>query len=175
MKNVGRLRRAFQREARQHTPITIRWEDRSGGTVDPVTSAVSAGEAVARSATVYAVVHYVGPSASGYRAFAEIQTGDAIIDFPISIYRVTDAGDTDLFDGQVLDELQFAKANRELDRGEIEALAEEIDISTLTNALIEIDGENWAQQRVGNNLAKSWDARVRGKKVVQSILVRKCV
>src|SRR5262245_13818937 len=72
------LRRLRSHPAR--TTITLRWNELSPVQTDPTTGD-QLGTAVAKTKEVKALVHFVAPTTSGVRMFAEIQAGDAIIDF----------------------------------------------------------------------------------------------
>lgn len=80
--NVGDLRHEIVRElAINGTPIVVQWnEPPAGAKADPVDGSYAA--LTPRTATIKAFVHQVQPAgASSVRQFAEVESGDMILDF----------------------------------------------------------------------------------------------
>lgn len=76
--NMGRiLARRGANLAARGTPVTLRWRPVTGP-VDPVTGAATLGEE--ETETVIALMHTVSPGAHSVRLFAEIETGDLLLD-----------------------------------------------------------------------------------------------
>jgi hypothetical protein len=89
--NISRYEKQIAiRAKRQGNTITMKWTTWPNGkpSVDPTTGATPAtGDKlpVESSTTFRAFFHEIAPSTSAYRIYAEIQTGDAILDLPSSI------------------------------------------------------------------------------------------
>lgn len=65
------------------TDITLRWVEQSGAVMDPTTGAeISASAATEKSESVRAMIHYIAPIISDVQRFAELNSGDAMLDLP---------------------------------------------------------------------------------------------
>ena len=163
---------------REGTPVTLHWQEWPDGppAADPTTGAyLTSSTATRRSLAVKAFVHITGPTTSTYRRFAEIEAGDAIVDFPLDLYRITDPGDTNFETGEVTDELTLNAANRALDGVEDTdwATGEIVAPSDLSNVSLEFGGHTWVQKTVGEELAENWDTIYSGIAINRAMLVCK--
>src|SRR5690242_18335681 len=120
------------------TPVTLKWLEFSIGGIDPTTGAYGPGSACSRQCASKALVHFVSPAMSVSRMFAEVQTGDCILELVASLFRVEDVGDTDLAVGAVVDEFGLLRANNALSAGRTPATASEVVPSTLKNLEVDI-------------------------------------
>jgi hypothetical protein len=120
-----------------------------------------------------AMLHFVGPAMTASRLFAEIAAGDCIMDLAVSLFRVESDGDTGLAPGSVVDEFALLRANNVLSAGQTPATAGEVSPNSLKSLEVFIAGERWVQQKVGEELARTWDAVFAGVKFSQSFLLRK--
>lgn len=94
-------------------PVRITWQEwPPESTVDPVDGSHS-GTPVERSETVRALVHYVQPASAALRQFAEVQVGDAVVDFQSTLdlsgreavrFQIADQGWVQAKTGQALAE-----------------------------------------------------------------------
>lgn len=64
------------------TPVTLRWSEVEGGSVDPVTKATVGGTRTREELTVRALLHWPSIGQGQVRQFAEIEETDVIADFP---------------------------------------------------------------------------------------------
>jgi hypothetical protein len=119
---------------------------------------------------VRAFIHFANPSTSAYRKFAEVEVGDAIVDFPLDLLRITDAGDTELTVGDVVDELAFSAANRDVENS---SEGDAIEPFELTNLSIEFGGHRWVQKEIGEELARNWDTLYAGMDINRALLLRR--
>jgi hypothetical protein len=126
---------------------------------------------IANTASIRAFVHIVAPMQSGYRRFAEISSGDAIVDFPLDLIQITDPGDTAFAVGDVVDEIAFSQANRALGDDGDSALGTIIEPSDLSNVGMEFGGHKWVQKEVGEELIKNWDALYAGLSLTRAMLM----
>lgn len=184
----------LKRSKKEGTPVTIEWKEWPEGTVfdesgrasldfevmynDDVmyneTLSYESGSVIINgTTTVPAFIHYIAPSTSSYQAFAEIESGDAILDLVVPLYRITNAGDTDLSVGEMVSLFDLNAANRALSTGDAEAVGTEVNVAELTDPVIIIDGQRWVQKKIGQKLAKCWDAVFNGVKLSQSLLLSK--
>lgn len=179
-------------------PILLRWTEWPGGrpTPDPTTGALlvsedaSSGSAEAgplfQSCKTRAFTHFISPAMSTARLFAEIQTGDCIMDFVLKLVRIGDAGDTSFTINQVVDLFTFNAANRALTPDQFPAVPSTTDVrlETLENASVvifrsvadqeaNVNGDLWVQQKIGENLARSWGVIYSDMCLGQAILLRK--
>jgi hypothetical protein len=193
-------------------PITLRWTEWVNGqpTPDPVTGALlqvdgdlqtqsgtedldqETGSADAMDAPTEricktkAFTHFVSPAMTTSRQFAEIQTGDCIMDFVVKLLRVVDGGDTNLVDGQVVDLFTLNAANRVLANGAYPAVPDTTEVSindlmnvgvmmykTIADQAADRNGQLWVQQKISDQLAQSWGVVYCGICFGQSILLRK--
>jgi hypothetical protein len=128
-------------------------------------------EPIPKSVTTKAFLHFVMPTLTTARMFAEVQAGDCIVDMVFPLVRITYAGDTDLVVGTVLDQLTAAGSEASLTSGQEPAEWEEISVATLPNAYAEISGERWVQKQIGKELARSWDVLYADIRLSQVILL----
>lgn len=168
-------KRAKLRAKQDGTSVTLNWVEWPDGkpAVDPTTGSypvVGSSLPVTRTASVRAFVHFANPSSSGYRRFAEIEAGDAIVDFPLDLLRVTDAGTTALTVGAVVDELAFSAANRDAVES---ALGDDVEPYQLENLSMTFGGHTWAQKEVGEELARNWDTLYTGLDINRAMLMRR--
>ena len=75
--NISRVRARIDLHG---TPIVLKWNTAVGGTTDPTTRNTIGGTVTANTSTIKGFVHFINPAITGYRAFTELQTGDAILD-----------------------------------------------------------------------------------------------
>jgi hypothetical protein len=174
-------KRAKLRTKVSGSSVTLSWTEWPNGApdIDPTTGArpITTDPSLApvqKTATVRAFVHFVAPITSGKRMFAEVQVGDAIVDFPLDLLRITSSGDTEFEVGDVVDELAFTAANNALDP-ETDASAEgdSIEPGDLENLSLEFAGKRWIQKEVGEELAKTWDTLYSGLNINRAMLVCK--
>lgn len=165
-------KRALLRVKFHGDPIRIRWTEWSSApVVDGTTGATPQSPGTERIVDTRALVHTIKPT-SGFRLFGSLQAGDKIIDLFAPLKRITNPGATTLALGSVTDTFAFLKANRGLSDSD-KANAEDVDTELLKNAVIVIDGEEWVQQEIGEELIKCWDAEFAGIRVSQSFHVRR--
>jgi len=162
---------------RAGTPITVEWTEWPDGKPeeDPTTGATLATDEqapVTRSCETRALVHSVQATTSALRMHAELEVGDAILDFATDFLRVLDEGDTALVKSGIVDRWAFNAANRAEDVTE-PAAGVVVSLTALEDASFVIDGERWVQKGVGAGLAKSWDVRHAGVTFAETIAVRK--
>jgi hypothetical protein len=160
------------------TQVTLQWTEWPDGkpTVDVTTGAsLATAESipVQKSCTAKALFHSIAPAKSKVRMFAEMQVGDAILDFLCGFVRVTAAGDTGLVVGAVLMEWDLNIANRALASGQTAATATAVQVESLEQISFTVDSQKWVQCEIGDELARSWDSIFGTVKTARSILVRK--
>lgn len=165
------------RAKRHGTLVTLKWQEWPNGkpTVDPTSGAALVGDntsmaPVAKSATVHAFVHFISPITSGRRVHAEVQVGDAIVDWPLTLYQITDAGGSDFTVGQVVDEVALGAGNRGL---VTPAIGDEVEPHTLENVSLEFGGHTWMQKSIGEGLAEVWDTIYSDISITRAMLVTK--
>jgi hypothetical protein len=168
-------KKAKLRCKQEGTVIQLSWTEWPNGEPDedPTTGAKIETEeytSVRRTANIRAFVHIHEPVTTSYKAFAEIAAGDAIVDLPFSLIRITDAGDTSLTVGQIVDELTFSQANRAV---EDSALGTDVEPADLENPSMVFAGTTWVQKRIGDQLAKNWDAIYAGLNINRCFLMTK--
>lgn len=164
------------RTKREGTVIQLQWTEWPNGKpdVDETTGAALVSSdapnktPAPRSASVRAHVHFIAPTTSQNRKFAEMAVGDAIVDFPLDLIRVTDAGETSLLAGEIVDEISFSMANRTVTES---ALGESVNIEDLENVKLSFGGWDWAQKEIGEELVRSWDTLYSGLNINRAILV----
>lgn len=169
MKTPNQARRDFARRVRKWgEDIVIKWEEGTGGTVNPLFGDRTGGTVNELSLTQKADVHIIAAT-TAIRQFAEIQTGDAIITFPYEFYRVSAVGTTSLTVDQVLDEFALASANS----GQATpATAATTRLDDLEKLHFEFGGKTWKQADVGEKLSAIWDALIGGIRFANVIAVR---
>jgi len=160
------------------TTIVLNWSEWPNGkpAADPTTGATlstTASAPILYSCFTKAFVHFVQGAESQVRMHAELQTGDAIVDFSSPLLRVTTHGDTDLDDGEVIDQWAFDAENRNVSSGGTPAEADEIQIESLEGLYFVMDGQKWVQCKVGKDLIKSWDHLFADRKMFRTIALRK--
>ncbi len=173
--------------------VTIKWEEWTSSrqpNYDPTTGAMlTVGtDDVPLTATLKtrAFTHFVGPTTSRARIFAEIKEGDCIMDFVIPILQIANPGNTAFTVGQLVDIFCFGAANRKLASGQTLATAFEghVQIDTLQNPAVWLykskydwendqNGEEWVQASIGKDLARSWETVWADQLMGQAILLRK--
>lgn len=171
-------KRAKLRTKLDGTSITLRWTEWPNGkpTEDPTTGATPVNDAeptktpVLCTATVRAFVHFISPTTSGYRKFSEMQEGDAIVDFPLDLLRITDAGDTSLEVGDIVDEVAFSQANRTATES---ATGDDVDPEDLENVSMVFAGKTWVQKQIGEELAQNWDTLYHDLNINRAMLMTK--
>jgi hypothetical protein len=171
-------KRAKLRTKLDGTSITLRWTTWPNGRPadDPTTGATPVTDAdpgklpVEKTATVRAFVHFIQPITTTYRKYAEVEAGDAIVDFPLDLLTITDAGDTAFAVGDVVDELAFAAANRSATES---ATATDVDPEDMLNLSFEFAGRRWAQKKIGEELAQNWHALYADLNINRAMLVTK--
>jgi hypothetical protein len=160
------------------TEVKLIWEvwENSKPAVDPVTGAtlatLSSGQALEQQCVTRANVHYVSPATVAQRTYSEVQAGDCIVDFVSPLYQITNAGDTSLRVGAVVDEWTLNYTNRQAGIT-IPATGTEIDIESLSKLVFEIAGVRWVQEKTGEELTRSWDAIIADIEICRSILLRR--
>jgi hypothetical protein len=75
---VGQMRRGIRRLAK--TSVKLHWQERTGGTADPVYGTVTGGTVETLSETQKMLVHWPDLTRSEVRQFTEIAQGDCIVD-----------------------------------------------------------------------------------------------
>ena len=155
------------------TMVTLSWTEWPNGapTPDPTTGAMVASGAlqpVRKTATVRAFVHIHEPIKSTYHAFSEIMAGDAIVDFPCDLLRITDAGDTAFEVGDVVDEIAFSQANLDVENS---AIGDDFDVSMIEAPTMTFAGHTWVQKKIGDALSRNWDAVYSGFNLTRSYLM----
>lgn len=173
--------------------VTIKWEEWTSSqqpNYDPTTGAmltVGTGDVpLTAMLKTRAFTHFVGPTTSRARIFAEIKEGDCIMDFVIPILQIAAPGDTAFTVGQLVDIFCFGAANRKLASGQTLATAFEghVQIDSLQNPAVwmyksksdwqnDQNGEEWVQQSIGKALAQSWETVWGGELLGQAMLLRK--
>lgn len=173
-------KRAKLRTKPDGSSVVLRWnewpngkpeEDLTTGAVPVTDDATKAPEQ--KTATIRAFVHFIQPVTSGSRIFTEVAVGDAIVDFPLDLLRVTDPGDTSLADGQVIDEIGFSQANAAIADGEDSATADAVEPSALENLSMTFAGYTWVQKSIGEELANAWDAMYANININRAMLMTK--
>lgn len=133
-----------------------------------------------------AFTHFVGPTTSRGRIFAEIKEGDCIMDFVIPIVQIANPGDTTFAVGQIVDIFTFGATNRALSLGQTLAtkFPTPIQIDSLQNPSVsmykcksdwlnDVNAEEWVQASIGKDLARSWESVYAGELLGQAMLLRK--
>lgn len=133
-----------------------------------------------------AFTHFIGPTTSRARIFAEIKEGDCIMDFVIPIVQISNPGSTGFYVGQIVDIFTFGSANRALLTGQTLATVfpGHINIESFQNPAVWIykckwdwdndqNGEEWVQQSIGKDLAQSWATIYAGELMGEAMLLRK--
>jgi hypothetical protein len=174
-------KRAKLRTKFSGTTVTLRWLEWPNGRpeIDPTTGAypVTTNPAFApveRTANVRVLVHFINPVTSGKRMHAEVEVGDALVDFPLDLIEITDPGDTSLTAGQVVDELAFTAANNTVDpENGATAEGETIEPGDLEGLSLQFKGATWVQKEVGEELLKTWDTVYSGLDINKAILLCK--
>lgn len=122
--------------------VGIRWRQFTGGTEDPTGAIVGAEESLI-SGSIFALVHSAAAK-NVIRQFAEIQTGDQIIDMVGNpVVKVSDGSEVPL-------------------SGVLQA-----------DPVFTIAGVEYVQRDVSSKLSESWDAVVNGIKLSETLLLRK--
>jgi hypothetical protein len=130
--------------------------------------------------------HFVGPTQSRARIFAEIKEGDCIMDFVIPLVQIASPGDTSFYVGQIVDIFQFGATNRALASGQTLATVfpGNVNVESFQNPAVwiyrskwdwehDINGEEWVQQAIGKDLAQSWATLYIGELMGEAMLLRK--
>ncbi len=169
-------KRAKLRTKLNGTSVTLRWVTWPDGkpALDPTTgAAITDPDKLPEDhfASVRVFVHFINPITSGIRQHAETEIGDAIVDFPLDLIQITDAGDTEFEAGQVVDELSFSHANRTLTEEEDSAVGNVIAPETLERVTMEFGGRYWVQKEVGEDLVRSWDTLYSGLNINRAMLM----
>jgi len=135
---------------RGRNAVAVHWSEISGGIADPLTGALRDGVETSVSGTLNALAREAPPQ-SGERRFVEIEAGDVILDLDPEPQVVLAPGQ--LISGtRTLEELQDKGARFEYPRG----------------------SRRWfTQQKLGENLASSWDVVIEGQRMLKTILLRK--
>jgi hypothetical protein len=133
-----------------------------------------------------AFCHFIKPTESTSRLFAEIKQGDCILDVVIPLYTVGSPGNTTLAAGQIVDMIAFNAANRSLTSLQTPATASDTNVrlSSLENCAVWIyanaadqqadqHGQEYVQAKIGEELARSWESVYSGLVLGQAILLRK--
>jgi hypothetical protein len=176
--SISRESHALAIQVGAPTPITLQWIEWPDGKpdVDPTTGASPStddSEPVQKSCSVKALFHSAQPTRTEARMYAEIQVGDAILDFLSGLVRVRAVGDTDLEVGDVLGQFEFNEVNRELEDGDTAATASAVELEDLEQLAFVIDGRKWVQAKIGEQLARAWDSIFGQTKFARSILIRR--
>ncbi len=169
-------KKAKLRSKKDGTTIVLKYTEWPNGKPDPdpttgawLTGSDTTKIGVTHSASVRAFVHFIEPITSGYRKFAEITAGDAIVDFPLSLIRITEVGDTAFTVGQIVDEVAFGAANRAVTNS---ALGDDVDPQAdLENVSMVFANHTWVQKEVGEELARNWDTLYSGININRAMLM----
>jgi hypothetical protein len=102
--------------------------------------------------------------------YSVVSAGDAIVDFPLDLLRITDAGDTSLTIGQIVDEITFSQTNGTVENS---ALGDAVEPSDLEDVTMQFQGYTWAQKSIGEQLAMNWDVFTCGLTISRSFLMSK--
>lgn len=165
----NQAKRNFARHTRKWgQDVVIKWEEGTGGTVNPLFGNRTGGTTVEKSLTQKADVHIVEATAS-VRQYMEVQVGDSLIAFPYAFHRVSAVGTTNLTVGQILDEFALAAANKDQ---ATPATTSETRLNDLDNLHFEFGGKTWRQAEVGDKLTAIWDALVGGINFTNVIMAR---
>ena len=167
--------KAAKLKCKSNGAITLNWTEWPNGKpqVKLTTGAAIATDTmqpVRKSASVRAFVHITAPITSGQRMYSEVSAGDAIVDFPLDLLRITDAGDTSLTIGQIVDEITFSQTNGTV---ESSALGDTVEPSDLEDVTMQFQGYTWAQKSIGEQLAMNWDVYTNGLNLSRSFLMCK--
>lgn len=170
-------KRAKLRTKQNPTMVTLKWTEWPNGepATDPTSGAKLVGDATnkaptQKSAVVRAFVHFIAPTTSQRRVYSEVETGDAIVDFPLDLIRITDAGDTSLTVNSIVDEVTLSQSNRDI---EDSAIGDTVTPHDLENLSLEFANKTWAQKNIGNELAETWDTLYSGINITRAMLVTK--
>jgi hypothetical protein len=144
-----RIELALKGQGKSST-IQVVWTDMSGGAVDDVTGAVQGGDETELSGTLPGFIHRVGAETK-LRQFAEIQTGDMMLD-------VDPAAEVAVFDGQVLVSGTIG----------LDAVAQK-------GVRFLVDGQWFTQAEIGEDLAAAWNVIFADQRLIRTILLRKAV
>lgn len=126
-----------------------------------------------KSLTTKAFIHTVKVT-TAYRLFSEIEEGMLIVDLVTAFVKITDPGSSDLLEGQVIDTNEFQSHKREVaEGGGQQPTAVPLNVTTLKNPSIVIDGQRYLQKEVGDRLAKVWDSVFAGYKMSQTLLLKR--
>lgn len=166
-------RKRLRKRAVAHgTTVTLYWHEHATepSIVEPTTGSALDQPSTEKSCDLQVFLHAIAPSQSSYKAFAEIQSGDCIMDLPERLVRITDAGTTDLTVGDVVTETTLDSANVDVSTA---ATGTEVALSSLANAWVVINDERWVQKQAGGDLTAVWDATFGGQKLAESVLLRR--
>jgi hypothetical protein len=176
--------------------ICLKWVEWSGSIgepyKDPTTGArlsdsSQSGQAPTQvTCRTRAFTYFVQPAKSVGRIYSEIQVGDAICDFIIPLFQVSNPGSTSLALGQIIDVFQLGAINRALTSGQTPATVnpDRIKVESLKGAAVcmyrskydwenDVHGESWVQKEVGTELAKSWESVYGNQLLGEAVLLRK--
>jgi len=167
------LKRAQIRALRQ-APISIYWTEHPVGaaSLDATVGTMNQLGVRRQCETRLYFAHHV-PASSSYRANAEVEAGDCILDVLSKLYRVAEVGESGLTQGDAVDTVDWTRANSGLSEAD-QCVAYEIKLSEMgPPCWIVIDGEGWVQKKVGASLRAIWDSAPLGVKTCQTVLLRR--
>jgi len=129
--------------------IQVLWMENSGA-ADAVTGALVGGMETPMSGTLTGLVHQVG-SETKLRQFAELQTGDLMLD-------VDPAAEVAVFDGQVL-------------------VSGTVGLDALKDKGVRflVDDQVFTQSEIGEGLAQAWNVIFADQRLIRTILLRKAL
>lgn len=132
---------------RRSSTVNVVWVEIDNGTPDPVTGALVGGVQTELSGTLPGFIHEVS-AATNLRQFAEIQTGDVIVDMdPDAVIAIAPG--------------QLISGTIGLD-----------DIAD-SGVRFLIDGNYFTQKGIGEELAQAWNAVFADQKLIRTIALRR--
>lgn len=149
-----RARRRIQRDLRQAVAgellntatVRFHYEVLASGEVNAYDERAHTAAYTARWMEFTAFVHYVQPAETGMRRFSEVKTGDVIVDVVEGTKGTNDQGESDLlfvFEGDGIVRPRF-----------------------------EIDGQYYTQRDLSADLARAWDVKMGGERILRTFLLR---
>jgi hypothetical protein len=133
-----------------------------------------------------AFTHFIAPTQSIGRLYAEVKQGDCLMDFVVPLVLVANGGSTNLQAGQLVDLFQFNAANRAATNPSQLATATTMNfqLSCLENVTVWMyrcyndwqnneHGEGWVQAKIGKDLSQSWESIYGNEFLGQAMLLRR--
>jgi hypothetical protein len=133
--------------AGKSSTVTVWWRAVAGGVADSVTGALVGGMETEVSGTMRGLTHQVAAQTQ-LRQFAEIQVGDMMLD-------IDPAAVVTIYSGQLLS-------------GTVT-----LDDIARQGVRFGIDGQQFTQKDIGENLAQAWNVLFADQELIRTILLRK--